>query len=651
MTEELLEKPKQQSDTSRGYEELKPQLEVEDNPSEEDDNSKRGVAKLALLALGVVFGDIGTSPLYAFRESFEHKVALLNGNIYGVLSLITWSLIIVVCIKYLSLVLRASHRGEGGILVLTALVSEHKASKWLLLLGLFGTALLYGDGILTPAISVLSAVEGLHFATHVFDPYIVPITIAILLALFSFQRHGTGTVGKVFGPVVLLWFIALGVLGVVNIAREPLILRAFNPYYAWHFFSKNGFDGLWVLGSVFLVVTGGEALYADLGHFGRKPIQWAWFSIVLPGLLLNYFGQGALLVSRPDALENPFFLMAPKWAVYPLVGLATMATVIASQALISGAFSLTAQAVQMGYLPRIKVIHTSTEEEGQVYVPAINLFLAIGCVAVVLGFRTASALAAAYGVAVTVTMVVTTVLLFFLARSAWNWSTWKAGLVCGFFLTVDLAFFVGNVNKIPQGGWFPLVVASGVFLIVTTWRAGVSKLAVALDRMDRDWETFGEESRFEERARAPGVAVYLASDLDHVPTSLISSWRHFDTLHEVVVLLTVHTTELPYLRGLKRLEIETDVLGFHRVKLNFGFREIPNVPKYLEKAGHRLGVDMSDCLYLLSRNELIRTKSQSWSNWRARLFQFLSRNSAAVREVFRLPSERVVELGLVLEID
>ncbi|HIB65988.1 MAG TPA: potassium transporter Kup [Phycisphaerales bacterium] len=646
----MSEDPTHSQEDSDSYTELAPELE-DDSDSGGDEKEKSGLARLSLFALGIVFGDIGTSPLYAFRESFEHGIDMSESNIYGVLSLITWSLLIVICLKYLVVVMRADHQGEGGILVLTALVSRHLKERWLLLLGLFGTALLYGDGILTPAISVLSAVEGLKVATDVFNPYILPITAAILISLFLFQSRGTGTVGKVFGPIVLCWFLVLGALGAYNIIDNVAILGAFNPYHGLQFFLNNGVTGLWVLGSVFLVVTGGEALYADLGHFGRRPIQLSWFLVVLPGLLLNYFGQGALLLKNPDALENPFYRMVPEWGLYPLVALATAATVIASQALISGAFSLTGQAVQIGYLPRIKVVHTSSEEQGQVYVPAINLLLAAGCLIVVTGFKTSSALAAAYGVAVTVTMVVTTVLLFFLARQAWEWSLKKAVVICGFFLAVDLAFFAGNVNKIPSGGWFPLTVAALVFLLMTTWRAGRSKLANALDALHRNWETFAEECRFEDRDRAEGTAVYLTGSLDRVPISLMASWRHFSTLHENIVLLHVVTEQQPFLRGTKRFEIAENELGFHLITLKFGYREVHDVPKLLTTAEAQLGYSVKDSIYFLGRTQTRLSDDSDWPRWRSALFLFLSRNSANMREFFRLPSAQTVELGLVAELD
>ncbi|HVG39029.1 MAG TPA: KUP/HAK/KT family potassium transporter, partial [Pyrinomonadaceae bacterium] len=439
---------------------------------------------LSLTALGVVYGDIGTSPLYAMRECFHgpHAIAPTPENIYGVLSLIFWSLIIVISVKYLVFVLRADNQGEGGILALTALATPIKIlsrteKRGLVIIGIFGAALLYGDGIITPAISVLSAVEGLQVATPYFSPYVVPITIVILVGLFFIQKRGTAGVGKLFGPVTLLWFLSLAVLGVSHILRNPTVLNAINPVYGYHLFFDLGWAGYLVLGTVFLVVTGGEALYADMGHFGKRPIRLVWFTLVLPALLLNYFGQGAFLLGHPGAVENPFFLMAPSWALYPMVVLATMATVIASQALISGAYSITMQAVQLGFLPRFKIDHTSSIEYGQIYIPAINWGLMLGCIAIVIGFQTSSNLAAAYGVAVTSTMVITTILFYVVERERWKWSLPAALALSGFFLIIDLSFFGANIIKVAQGGWFPLLLAALVFIVMTTWKKGRRILA------------------------------------------------------------------------------------------------------------------------------------------------------------------------------
>ena len=607
--------------------------------------------KLALLSLGVVFGDIGTSPLYAVRESFaHHSLELSEANILGVLSLITWSLLIVISLKYLFVVMNAAMEGEGGILILTALVNRHKKTRWGLVCGLFGTALLYGDGVLTPAISVLSAVEGLKVATDFFVPYVLPITAGILLVLFFFQKTGTANVGRFFGPVVACWFVCLGLLGVAKIVQNPSVLRALSPTYGVEFFLRNGFAGVLVLGSIFLVVTGGEALYADMGHFGRRPIQIAWFGLVLPGLLLNYFGQGALLLDSPGALDNPFYRMAPDWALYPLVVLATAATVIASQALISGAFSLTAQAVDMGYLPKVKVVHTSKKRVGQVYVPTVNWLLALGCVGVVYGFRTSSALAAAYGVAVAVTMVITTILLYLLARTSWGWSRWRAGAVCGFFLIVDLGYAAGNIGKIPEGGWFPLTVALLVYTLMSTWRSGNWKLQKSESELADDWESFQSKFKLEGVRRIPGTAVYLTSKPGLVPVSLASSLRYFDALHEHVVILTVQTTELPFLRGRKRLEISQTPLGFKQVILHFGYLELQDVPGHLKRAHDRLGFEVADCIYVVSSTEMEHDGSP-WKRWRLELFRFLDQNQTPVGRVFHLPSDRMVELGLTLKIE
>lgn len=613
---------------------------------------------LSLGALGVVYGDIGTSPLYAMRESFhdEYGIPVTPENVLGVLSLIFWSLIIVISIKYLVFILRADNRGEGGILALTALVAPGGAGgsprKWpLIMLGLFGTALLYGDGMITPAISVLSAVEGLEVATPFFEPYILPITIAILVALFAVQSRGTGGVGKVFGPVTILWFATLSALGIWHILREPSVFAAVNPLHAASFFARNEWNGFLVLGSVFLVVTGGEALYADMGHFGRKPIRLAWFWIVLPALLLNYFGQGALLIRDPAAVENPFYRMAPEWALYPVVIIATAATVIASQALISGAFSLTMQAVQLGYSPRVEIDHTSAKEFGQIYIPGINWALMVACIGLVIGFRSSSNLAAAYGVAVTTTMVITTILFYVLARERWGWSLWKAGSLSAFFLVIDLAFFGANIIKIPQGGWFPLLVGAVVFTLMTTWMTGRTILAERMKTGTLPVELFLKEIGTNPPIRVPGTAVFMYGNPTGTPPALLHNLKHNKVLHERVVFLSVVTEDVSHLNGEERVGVEALGHGLHRVTLRYGFMEEPNVPAALE---HIVvdGAELSPAktTFFLGRETLIPSKRRGMAIWREKLFALMSRNARTATSFFGLPPNRVVELGTQIEL-
>jgi KUP system potassium uptake protein len=623
-------------------------------PDDARDRARR-LSTLPLGALGVVYGDIGTSPLYAFRESFaERAIAPDAANILGVLSLILWALIIVISIKYLAFVMRADHDGEGGILALTALVPRsgdyhgRGRRRALILVGLFGTALLYGDGMITPAISVLSAVEGISVVTDAFDPLIIPIAVGILIGLFAFQRRGTGAVGAVFGPVMVVWFATLAVLGVVGIVAHPSVLAAVSPTHAVAFFLANGFTGVLVLGSVFLVVTGGEALYADMGHFGRRPIQVAWFTVVLPGLVLNYFGQGALLLDRPEAIDNPFYRLAPGWATVPLVVLATIATVIASQALISGVFSLSMQAVQMGYLPRLRVRHTSEEQVGQVYIPGMNWTLMV--LGLVFGFQTSSRLAAAYGVAVTTTMVVTTLLFYVVARERFGWSRGPTLALCAAFLIVDLGFFVGNMFKIPDGGWFPLVVGVVVYTLITTWRRGrfivggrQRKGLVPVDgfivRLDPD------------TPRVPGTAYYLTADPEQIPASLLVNLRHNNALHDRIVLLHVHITGGAHVPWARRAKVERLDKGFARVILRYGFRDQIDVPDALaRKVFHRKGFDDDDITYVVGHEDVHATDRPGMPLWRERLFVVLNRNASNVTQLFHLPMQRVIEIGSPIDI-
>lgn len=613
----------------------------------------------ALSALGVVYGDIGTSPLYAFKESFHHTHELaVNGlNVFGILSLIFWSLIIVVSIKYLVFIVRADNQGEGGVLALTALLSTFSIrSRHLLrvltLFGLFGTALLYGDGMITPAISVLSAVEGLEFVTPVLHPYILPITVAILIGLFSIQRHGTAVVGKIFGPVTLVWFIVLGVLGVSHIIDHPEILSAMNPMYAVDFFKTNAFKGFTVLGSVFLVVTGGEALYSDLGHFGKSPIRIAWFTVVLPCLVLNYFGQGAFLLANKHAVENPFFHMVPGWALIPVVALATLSTCIASQALITGVFSLTMQAVQLQYIPRVTIEHTSKEEFGQIYVRTVNFVLMIACIALVLTFKTSSNLAAAYGIAVTTTMVITTVLFYFVAIYAWNWNKVLAALLCGFFLVIEGSFWGANLLKVLHGGWFPLLVGLGIYTLMTTWNKGRQILSDRMLEYIAPLSEFLDTVRKLKPVRVPGVAIYMSGHPQYVPPTLYQSFKHFNCIHDHLVLLSVHTSDIPHVPVSNRVRMQNIGPQIYKVAIDYGFMDLPDIPNELRGLilDHNLALDPENATYFLGREHIIATEREGMSLWREKLFALMSRNAQPATRFFQLPRNRVVEIGSVVEL-
>ncbi len=609
-------------------------------------------------ALGVVYGDIGTSPLYAIRECFHgtHPIAPTRDNILGVLSLFFWSLTIIVSVKYLTFVMRANNKGEGGILALLALAftdreSGSRVRLMFIAIGVFGAALLYGDGMITPVISVLGAIEGLKVATPVFEHYIVPITIAILVGLFSVQRIGTGRVGFIFGPVTLLWFLALALLGIRGIADAPEVLLAFNPIYAVRFFPDNGMLGFVVLGAVFLCVTGAEALYADMGHFGLRPIRRAWFFVVFPALLLNYFGQGALLLKNPAAAENPFYFLAPSWAVYPMVALATAAAVIASQALISGAYSLTMQAIQLGYFPRLVIQHTSHAEKGQIYMPQVNWTLMLACVGLVLGFQTSSNIAAAYGIAVTLTMSITSVLLFFAAQRMWGWKPWLAGLVCSAFLVVELAFLGANGLKIAHGGWFPIVAGAVIFTLMSTWKSGRRILRNKLAASSLPYDLFLDDVRANSPLRVPGTAVFMSGSAEGTPVALLHNLKHNKVLHERVIILTVSTRETPYVNDAERIKLEKSDLGFYRVIGYYGFMEEPNVPRLLELcAKEGLKVDPEQATFFLSRETIIPTRMPGMALWRERLFATMSRNAQHATTFFRLPVNRVVELGMQVEL-
>ena len=617
------------------------------------------LAVLTIGALGVVYGDIGTSPLYALRECFHgtHGIAPTRENVLGVLSLIFWSLTLIISIKYLIFVMRADNDGEGGILALMALVSkqpegrDRKTRATLIALGLFGAALLYGDGMITPAVSVLGAIEGINVATDLLEPYIVPIAIVILIGLFMIQSKGTATVGKLFGPVMIVWFMTIAALGVRWIVEEPHVFESFDPRHAVQFFAANGWHGFVVLGSVFLVVTGGEALYADMGHFGRRPIRLAWFCLVFPALILNYLGQGALLLTDPAAATNPFYLLAPRWALFPLVALATSAAVIASQALITGAYSLTRQAIQLGYSPRLNIEYTSERQQGQIYMPQINWILMLSTIGLVVGFKTSSALAAAYGMAVTSTMVITTLLTYLVARRSWGISRGVALSVAAFFLVLELAYFGANLIKIAHGGWFPLVIGAVIYTLLSTWKAGRRLLATRLQEKLYPFNRFLSDITADPPHRVPGTAVFMTSNLYGTPPTLLHNLEHNKVLHERVILLTVVTTGTPYVEENERLEIEPLGQSFHRVSLRYGFMEEPDVPVALASASERgFAFDLASTTFFVGLETLLSTRRAGMPRWRERLFALMSRNAARATSFFRIPPERVVELGMQIEL-
>lgn len=619
----------------------------------------RYLLTLSIAALGVVYGDIGTSPLYAIKECFHgpHAIAPTPDNVLGVLSLVFWALVLVISGKYLIFVLRADNDGEGGILALTALATPikiiSKTERWgLVLLGIFGAALLYGDGMITPAISVLSAVEGLQTATPIFAPYVVPITVVILIGLFFIQSHGTGRVGGIFGPVTLVWFATLALLGLAEIARHPTVLRSIDPRYAVRFFANNGWAGYFILGTVVLAITGGESLYVDLGHFGRRPIRLVWFTIVMPALLLNYFGQGALLINNPEAAVNPFYLLAPDWAIFPMVALATCATVIASQAVISGAFSVSMQAVQFGFLPRLMITHTSSQEFGQIYIPTINWALMVACILLVLGFRSSSNLAAAYGVAVISTMTITSLMFSVVARQRWGWHPALVGLLVGIFLIIDLAFLGANIVKVPHGGWFPLVAALVVFIVMTTWRRGRRAVTRLLLTNALPVDEFLRDTMMNPPARVPGTAVFMNGNHTGTPPALRTNVRHNHVLHERNILLTARTEQTPRVEPEQRTEIEPLGHGFWRVTVKYGFTEEPDIPTALRELRHPdLVLDPKRVTYFLGRETLIPSSHvENMAAWRETLFVTMARNATNATRYFRLPANQVIEVGAQLEI-
>jgi len=606
----------------------------------------------------VVYGDIGTSPLYALRECFhgQHGVAPTHDNVLGVLSLIFWSLTLIISIKYILFVMRADNNGEGGILALLALVAKspeakRKSRASLIALGLFGAALLYGDGMITPAITVLGGVEGLDIVTHIFEPYIVPITLVILVILFMIQSRGTTHVGMLFGPVMIVWFVVIAVLGLTWIVKEPRVLAAFNPLHAATFFEANGWHGFVVLGAVFLVVTGGEALYADMGHFGPKPIRLAWFSIVLPALFLNYLGQGAMILLHPDAASSPFYLMAPRWGLLPLVVLATFAAIIASQALISGAFSLTRQAIQLGYSPRLEILYTSEHHQGQIYIPQVNWTLMFCTLGLVLGFRSSSALAAAYGIAVTLTMLITTMLAYLVARGAWGVRRVVAGSIALFFFLIELSFFGANLLKVTHGGWFPLVVGAVVYTVLSTWKRGRALLASRMRERLYPFDQFLQDIEAYPPQRVTGTAVFMTSNLTGTPPTLLHNLQHNKVLHDRVILLTVVTSDIPYVASNKRTEVEALGHGFYRLTLRYGFMEEPDVPDALAQASvHGFKIDLNETTFFLGLETLLATRRPGLPLWRERLFVLIARNAVRANAFFKIPPERVVELGMQVEL-
>jgi KUP system potassium uptake protein len=620
------------------------------------DNQKPPSFKLVLGAIGVVFGDIGTSPLYTMKESFAgaHPLALDAPHIYGVISLIFWSIMLVVSFKYVLIIMRADNKGEGGSLALLTQVSQlTQGTRWVpvvAVLGIFAAALFYGDSMITPAISVLSAVEGLEVAAPQFDSLVMPATVIILFGLFLIQKKGTNVVGRLFGPVMVLWFILLAALGIYNIVMHPGIIKALNPYYAYSFFAHDHIAAYLALGSVVLALTGAEALYADMGHFGRRPIQRSWFWLVLPALVLNYFGQGALLLHDPKAIDNPFYRLAPEWALWPLLAVATAATVIASQAVISGAFSITHQAIQLGYLPRLKVRHTSEAEIGQIYVPFINWALLAAVVMLVLGFKTSTNLAAAYGIAVTGTMMITTMLLGFVMFRQWKLPRWQAVGLLALFMTVDFAFFSANVTKIPDGGWFPLLAGLAIFVLLTTWKRGRQLVRASQERDAMPVDTF-LASLSPKIQRVPGAAVYMSGNPQGVPHALLHNLKHNKVLHDTNVFMTMQIEGVPRLNNEEAMEFIELSPGFYRIVYHYGFLQDPDVPRALRLAGARgLKCNMMQTSFFLGRETVIPSVRPGMAMWREALFAWMTRNATSAMDFFEIPANRVVELGSQIEI-
>ena len=611
------------------------------------------LAVLALAALGVVYGDIGTSPLYAMKEVFagNHPIPLTEANLFGSLSLFFWALIIIVSVKYVMFIMRADNRGEGGVMALIALalrdIQRHpNQAKMITVIGILGAAMFYGDGMVTPAISVLSAVEGLEIAAPGLKPMIIPVTLIIIFALFFVQRRGTAVVGIAFGPVMLVWFSVLALLGIINLLANPVVLKAINPVYGLEFLWANKAMALLAMGNVVLAVTGAEALYADMGHFGRKPIHRAWFALVLPALVLNYFGQGALIMSNPEASANPFYLSAPDWALYPLIGLATLATVIASQAVISGAFSVTRQAMQLGFMPRMEVLHTSDKEAGQIYLPAVNWGLMLAVMILVVGFKSSHNLAAAYGIAVTGDMVLTSMLATVVVARVWGWGWTRAILLFSCFLVIELIFLFANILKIPDGGWFPLVAGVGIFVLMTTWKRGRQLLADRLKGERLELSSFIDSLMISTPTRVPGTAVFLNADSKGVPHAMLHNLMHNKVLHERVVLVSVQFFDLPYVPEVDRVEVRQLKGNFWSVVVQYGFKDEPDIPHALSLCAEGgLELSMMDTSFFLGRETLIPRMGSEMSLWREKLFIAMFRNASSATAFFKIPSNRVVELG------
>lgn len=619
--------------------------------------SKSPLAALTLGAIGVVYGDIGTSVLYAIKEVFgSGHVAFTQANVYGILSIVFWTLTLIISLKYVSLVLRADNNGEGGLVAMLALASQSVKDKpqlrrVLLLVGIFGTCLFYGDGVITPAISVLSAVEGLEVVSPAFTQAVIPLTLLILFGLFAVQKRGTAGIGRFFGPITLSWFVAIALLGVAQIASHPEILWAVSPHYALGFIVENPGTTFIILGAVVLCVTGGEALYADMGHFGKRPIRLAWFSIVMPALTLNYFGQGALLLENPEAVKNPFFMMVPDWALLPLVGLATIATVIASQALISGAFSVTKQVIQLGYLPRLQVLHTSETDTGQIYMPFVNWGLFVAIVLAVLFFRSSSNLAAAYGIAVTLDMLITTVLTFFVIRYGWGYPLALCVAATGFFFLIDLAFFSSNLMKLHHGGWFPLVIGGAIFTLMTTWKRGRALLNEALRQDALDLKSFLEAVFISPPTRVDGTAVFLTAEPGNVPNALLHNLKHNKVLHRHNVFVTVRNHEVPRVPNEQRVEITPLGHDCWQVIVHYGFKDDPDLPRALQQVrAHGCALDPMTTSYFLSRDIVIPTIGKGMAPWREKLFAQMHHNASAAAEFLNLPNNAVIELGSKIEI-
>jgi KUP system potassium uptake protein len=627
-------------------------------PPNSQSHSKKQTTILALSATGVVFGDIGTSPLYAVKEIFGSHLPIDKLHVLGVLSLIFWALTLVVTTKYTIFIMRANNKGEGGIMALMALALQSakdnpQKARFIITIGLLGAALFYGDSIITPAISVLSAVEGLQIIAPKLSHYILPIAISVLSALFIVQARGTGAVGKMFSPIMCLWFGILGILGLTNIIHAPGVLVAINPYYAIHLLYEIGWHGFLIMGALVLVITGAEALYADMGHFGLKPIRYAWFSFVFPALLLNYFGQGALLLEHPEAVKNPFYLMAPAWAMYPLLILATLASAIASQAVISGAFSVTRQAIQLGYCPRMNILHTSGREMGQVYIPAINWLLMVSVFVVVLSFHTSSALASAYGIAVTGTMIVDTLLAFIVIKGIWQWKKSASIIFLTIFLTVDFLFLSSNSLKIPTGGWLPLVIGIVLFLMMTTWIQGRALLAEYMDERRVLFEDLEDKIISRQAAIVKGSAIYLAKSLHGVPQVFLHNFEHNHVLHEQIMVLTIVTKDEPYVDVAHRVKIRSfgKDNNFYRVKLYYGFKQNPDVRHALELCAQEgLSIDFNQTSFFIGSERVSFRRKSPMPKWRRPIFRFLFHNASSAIEFFKIPVERVIELGIRIEL-